>query len=50
MLYKEITTGFLLAGFIGLLGNGFFNALFIRHAAAGPGRSKTSSSGRSSPS
>ena len=34
MLYKEITIGFFLAGFIGLLGNGFFNALFIRHAAA----------------
>jgi uncharacterized membrane protein YraQ (UPF0718 family)/YHS domain-containing protein len=36
MLYKEITTGFFLAGFIGLLGNGFFNALFIKHAAALP--------------
>jgi uncharacterized membrane protein YraQ (UPF0718 family)/YHS domain-containing protein len=36
MLYKEITIGFFLAGFIGLLGNGFFNALFIRHAAALP--------------
>jgi uncharacterized membrane protein YraQ (UPF0718 family)/YHS domain-containing protein len=36
MLYKEITIGFLLAGFIGLLGNGFFNTLFIRHAAALP--------------
>ncbi|MDQ2801648.1 MAG: permease, partial [Pseudomonadota bacterium] len=36
MLYKEITTGFFLAGFIGLLGNGFFNALFIKHAAAVP--------------
>jgi uncharacterized membrane protein YraQ (UPF0718 family)/YHS domain-containing protein len=33
MLWKEITIGFLLAGFIGLLGNGFFNALFIRHAS-----------------
>jgi uncharacterized protein len=32
MLYKEITIGFLLAGFIGLLGNDFFNGLFIRHA------------------
>jgi uncharacterized membrane protein YraQ (UPF0718 family)/YHS domain-containing protein len=32
MLWKEITIGFLLAGFIGLLGNDFFNALFIRHA------------------
>jgi uncharacterized membrane protein YraQ (UPF0718 family) len=32
MLYKEITIGFLLAGFIGLLGNDFFNALFIKDA------------------
>ncbi len=32
MLWKEITLGFLLAGFIGLLGNDFFNGLFIRHA------------------
>jgi uncharacterized membrane protein YraQ (UPF0718 family)/YHS domain-containing protein len=32
MLWKEITAGFLLAGFIGLLGNDFFNGLFIRHA------------------
>ena len=32
MLYKEITIGFLLAGFIGLLGNDFFNGLFIREA------------------
>jgi uncharacterized membrane protein YraQ (UPF0718 family)/YHS domain-containing protein len=36
MLYKEIATGFFLAGFIGLLGNGFFNALFIKHAASVP--------------
>ena len=36
MLYKEITIGFFLAGFIGLLGNRFFNALFIRHAAPIP--------------
>ena len=36
MLYKEIATGFLLAGFIGLLGNDFFNSLFIRHAPAVP--------------
>ncbi len=35
MLYKEIALGFLLAGFIGQLGNGFFNALFITHAPAG---------------
>ncbi len=32
MLWKEITAGFLLAGFIGLLGNDFFNGLFIEHA------------------
>jgi uncharacterized membrane protein YraQ (UPF0718 family)/YHS domain-containing protein len=36
MLYKEIATGFVLAGFIGLLGNGFFNGLFIAHGAAAP--------------
>jgi uncharacterized membrane protein YraQ (UPF0718 family)/YHS domain-containing protein len=35
MLWKEITLGFVLAGFIGLLGNGFFNGLFVRHAPAG---------------
>jgi uncharacterized protein len=34
MLYREIATGFLLAGFISLLGNGFFNDLFVVHAAA----------------
>jgi uncharacterized protein len=33
MLYREITAGFLLAGFIGLLGNDFFNGLFISEAA-----------------
>jgi uncharacterized membrane protein YraQ (UPF0718 family) len=32
MLYREIAMGFLLAGFIGLLGNGFFNDLFLSHA------------------
>jgi uncharacterized protein len=32
MLYREIAIGFLLAGFIGLLGNDFFNALFVEHA------------------
>jgi uncharacterized membrane protein YraQ (UPF0718 family)/YHS domain-containing protein len=31
MLYKEITIGFLLAGFIAQLGNGFFNGLFLKH-------------------
>jgi uncharacterized membrane protein YraQ (UPF0718 family)/YHS domain-containing protein len=32
MLWKEITIGFLLAGFVGLLGNGFFNSLFLSSA------------------
>jgi len=31
MLWKEITVGFLLAGFVAQLGNGFFNGLFLRH-------------------
>jgi uncharacterized protein len=34
MLWKEITIGFLLAGFIAQFGNGFFEHLFIRHAPA----------------
>ncbi|MHB1468033.1 MAG: permease [Solirubrobacteraceae bacterium] len=34
MLYREITIGFLLAGFIAQLGNGFFEHLFVRHAPA----------------
>jgi uncharacterized membrane protein YraQ (UPF0718 family)/YHS domain-containing protein len=34
MLYREIAIGFLLAGFIGLLGNDFFNELFVVHAPA----------------
>jgi len=34
MLYKEIALGFLLAGFIAQLGNGFFEHLFVRHAPA----------------
>jgi uncharacterized membrane protein YraQ (UPF0718 family)/YHS domain-containing protein len=38
MLWKEITLGFLLAGFIGLLGDDFFNALFITDA---PGAVRT---------
>src|SRR3954470_10848695 len=38
MLWKEITLGFLLAGFIGLLGNDFFNGLFITDA---PGALRT---------
>jgi uncharacterized protein len=32
MLWKEITIGFFLAGFIGLLGDDFFNGLFITDA------------------
>ena len=35
MLWKEITIGFLLAGFIGLLGDDFFNFLFIEDAPSG---------------
>ena len=34
MLYKEISIGFLLAGFVAQLGNGFFEHLFLRHAPA----------------
>jgi uncharacterized protein len=32
MLWKEVTIGFLLAGFIGLLGNDVFNTLFLSDA------------------
>jgi hypothetical protein len=34
MLWKEITIGFFLAGFIAQFGNGFFESLFVRHAPA----------------
>jgi uncharacterized protein len=34
MLWKEIALGFLLAGFVAQLGNGFLEALFIHHAPA----------------
>jgi uncharacterized membrane protein YraQ (UPF0718 family)/YHS domain-containing protein len=34
MLYREIATGFVLAGFIGLLGDRFFNDLFLVHEPA----------------
>src|SRR5690348_12731939 len=34
MLWKEITIGFLLAGFIALLGDDFFNGLFLDNAPA----------------
>ncbi|MFL5821655.1 MAG: permease [Solirubrobacteraceae bacterium] len=33
MLWKEIAIGFVLAGFIGLLGNDFFNFLFVKDAS-----------------
>src|SRR5216117_1405999 len=32
MLWKEITIGFLLAGFIAQFGNGFFESLFVENA------------------
>jgi uncharacterized protein len=35
MLWKEVTAGFLLAGFIGLLGNDFFNWVFVNEAPSG---------------
>jgi uncharacterized membrane protein YraQ (UPF0718 family)/YHS domain-containing protein len=38
MLWKEITAGFLIAGFIGLLGDSFFNGLFVQDA---PGAVRT---------
>src|ERR671932_1262198 len=34
MLYKEISAGFLLAGFVGLLGDDVFNGLFVKDASA----------------
>jgi uncharacterized membrane protein YraQ (UPF0718 family)/YHS domain-containing protein len=35
MLWKEITIGFLLAGFVAQLGNSFFNGLFIQNGPSG---------------
>jgi uncharacterized protein len=35
MVWKEVTIGFFLAGFIGLLGNDFFGGLFLVHGPAG---------------
>jgi uncharacterized protein len=35
MLYREIAIGFLLAGFIAQLPNGFFNGLFLVHTGGG---------------
>jgi uncharacterized membrane protein YraQ (UPF0718 family) len=32
MLWKEICVGFVLAGYVAQLGDGFFNGLFLRHA------------------
>jgi len=32
MVWKEVVIGFVLAGFIAQLGNGFFESLFMRHA------------------
>jgi uncharacterized membrane protein YraQ (UPF0718 family) len=32
MLWKEICIGFVLAGYVAQLGDGFFNGLFLRHA------------------
>ncbi len=32
MLYKEIGAGFLIAGLVAQLGNGFFSSLFVEHA------------------
>jgi uncharacterized membrane protein YraQ (UPF0718 family) len=32
MLWKEVTIGFLMAGFISQFGNGFFDSLFVHHA------------------
>jgi uncharacterized protein len=34
MVYKEVTVGFLLAGFVAQLGNGFFNDLFLKGSPA----------------
>jgi hypothetical protein len=32
MVYREVIAGFLLAGFVAQLGNGFFESLFLKHA------------------
>jgi uncharacterized protein len=37
MLWKEITLGFLLAGFVAQLGNGFFASLFLTHTGGALG-------------
>jgi YHS domain-containing protein len=34
MVHREIAIGFLLAGFVAQLGNGFFNGLFLSHSPA----------------
>jgi uncharacterized protein len=35
MVWKEVTIGFFLAGFVGLLGNGFLGDVFLVHGPAG---------------
>ena len=50
MLWKEITIGFLLAGFIGLLGDDFFNALFVTDAPPASDDRERDRRARSSPS
>ena len=47
MLWKEITAGFLIAGFVALLPMGFFNGLFLTDAPAWIRIRRTWSSGRS---
>ena len=49
MLWKEILVGFLLAGFIALLGDDFFNGLFLDDAPAAVQTLWGASSARSSP-
>ena len=49
MLWREIGAGFLIAGFVALLPQSFFNALFLTGTAARCSCSRTCSSGRSWP-
>ncbi len=37
MLYREVVTGFVLAGFVAQLGNGFFDGLFLKHTGGALG-------------
>jgi hypothetical protein len=41
MLWKEISAGFLIAGFVALLPMSFFNALFLTDAPPGSGSRRT---------